>query len=58
MRYRMVRAYVMCGMVLGMLLLQAVRQGPAAQTAGPDSVPADCRDMPWKRNIKNDPTKG
>ncbi|HSX81745.1 MAG TPA: hypothetical protein VLQ80_24670, partial [Candidatus Saccharimonadia bacterium] len=46
MRYRMVRAYVMCGMVLGMLLLQAVRQGPAAQTAGPDSVPADCRDMP------------
>jgi hypothetical protein len=46
MRYHMVRVYVMCGVVLGMLLLQAARQGPVAQTAGAAPIPADCRDMP------------
>ena len=46
MRYRIVRAYVMCGVVLGIILLQVARPGPAAQTAGPDTVPADCRAMP------------
>ena len=46
MRYRIVLAYVVYGVALGIILLQVARPGPAAQTAGPDTVPADCRDMP------------
>jgi hypothetical protein len=46
MRYRIVPAYVICGVALGIILLQVARPGTAAQTAGPDTIPADCRDMP------------
>jgi hypothetical protein len=34
MRYRIVRAHVMCGVALGIILLQVARPGPAAIPQG------------------------
>src|ERR1700752_2837741 len=46
MRYRMVCAYVICGVVLGLLLLSAALPGATGQTVGASSIPTDCRDIP------------